>query len=178
MLADLMGIGPLKMKIIKLQPVHIRVVIMGLPAVDQNGVSGHQTAGCPPVIHMKAAFFDADHENRGKIISSDLVLGDLSTHTFYMSELICPELKLDEVLCFRQAFVGSRYPLEDNAYVLMKYEGGAVGRMWTSAVNAGRVICKTRKCVLRDENKGAATEKYRCCSFFLISMKNISEKYQ
>jgi len=31
---------------------------------------------------------------------------------------------------------------------------------------------------LRDENKGAATEKYRCCSFFLISMKNINEKYQ
>lgn len=65
------------------------------------------------------------------------VLGDLSTHTFYMSELICPELKLKELLCDRQAFVGSRYPLEDNAYVLMHYEGGAVGRMWASAVNAG-----------------------------------------
>ena len=70
-------------------------------------------------------------------VGRSFVLGDLSTHTFYMSELICPDLKLDEVLCFRQAFVGSRYPLEDNAYVLMKYEGGAVGRMWTSAVNAG-----------------------------------------
>ena len=65
------------------------------------------------------------------------VLGDLSTHTFYMSELICPQLKLKQVLCDRQSFVKSRAPLEDNAYVLMRYEGGAVGRMWASAVNAG-----------------------------------------
>jgi len=72
-----------------------------------------------------------------KKVGRGFVLGDLSTHTFYMSQLICPDLKLKEVLCDRQAFVGSRYPLEDNAYVLMHYEGGAVGRMWTSAVNAG-----------------------------------------
>lgn len=72
-----------------------------------------------------------------KIAGPSFVLGDLSTHTFYMSELLCPELKLKEVLCDRQSFVGSRYPLEDNAYVLMRYENGAVGRMWASAVNAG-----------------------------------------
>ena len=72
-----------------------------------------------------------------KKVGRSFVLGDLSTHTFYMSQLICPDLKLKEVLCDRQAFVGSRYPLEDNAYVLMHYEGGAVGRMWASAVNAG-----------------------------------------
>lgn len=65
------------------------------------------------------------------------VLGDLSTHTFYMSQLICPQLKLKKLLCDRQSFVKSRAPLEDNAYVLMHYEGGAVGRMWASAVNAG-----------------------------------------
>ncbi|MDD6986383.1 MAG: Gfo/Idh/MocA family oxidoreductase, partial [Butyricicoccus porcorum] len=65
------------------------------------------------------------------------VLGDLSTHTYYMSQMICPDQKLKQVLCDRQAFVGSRYPLEDNAYVLMRYEDGAVGRMWCSCVNAG-----------------------------------------
>ena len=65
------------------------------------------------------------------------VLGDLSTHTFYMSELICPQLKLKQLLCDRQSFIKSRAPLEDNAYVLMRYENGAVGRMWASAVNAG-----------------------------------------
>ena len=70
-------------------------------------------------------------------VGRSFVLGDLSTHTYYMSELICPDEKLKQVLCDRQAFVGSRYPLEDNAYVLMRYESGAVGRMWASAVNAG-----------------------------------------
>lgn len=65
------------------------------------------------------------------------VLGDLSTHTFYMSELVCPQLKLKQLLCDRQSFIKSRAPLEDNAYVLMRYENGAVGRMWASAVNAG-----------------------------------------
>lgn len=62
------------------------------------------------------------------------VLGDLSTHTFYMSELICPQLKLKQLLCDRQSFIKSRAPLEDNAYVLMRYENGAVGRMWASAL--------------------------------------------
>lgn len=72
-----------------------------------------------------------------KIAGPSFVLGDLSTHTYYMSHLICPELKLKEVLCDRQSFVGTRAPLEDNAYCLMRYENGAVGRMWASAVNAG-----------------------------------------
>lgn len=72
-----------------------------------------------------------------KRVGRSFVLGDLSTHTFYMSQLVTSDLKLKEVLCDRQAFVGSRYPLEDNAYVLMRYENGAVGRMWASAVNAG-----------------------------------------
>ena len=67
------------------------------------------------------------------------VLGDLSTHTFYMSQLICPDNKLQEVLCDRQSFVKSRKPLEDNAYVLMHYENGVVGRMWVSSVDAGSV---------------------------------------
>ena len=72
-----------------------------------------------------------------KKVGRSFVLGDLSTHTFYMSQLVTSDMKLKEVLCDRQAFVGSRYPLEDNAYVLMRYENGAVGRMWASAVNAG-----------------------------------------
>ncbi len=72
-----------------------------------------------------------------KIAGPSFVLGDLSTHTYYMSHLVCPDLKLKQVLCDRQSFVGSRYPLEDNAYVLMRYENGVVGRLWTSAVNAG-----------------------------------------
>ena len=74
-----------------------------------------------------------------KIAGRTFVLGDLSTHTFYMSQLILPNMKIEKLLCDRQSFVKSRAPLEDNAYVIMHYKNGAVGRMWTSAVDAGRM---------------------------------------
>ncbi|KGT91655.1 oxidoreductase [Erwinia typographi] len=72
-----------------------------------------------------------------KIAGPSFVLGDLSTHTVYLSQLVLPELKLQSLLCDRQSFIPSRAPLEDNAMVLMHYHGGAVGRLWTSAINAG-----------------------------------------
>lgn len=72
-----------------------------------------------------------------KIAGPSFVLGDLSTHTYFMSRFICPELKIQKLLCDRQSFIKSRAPLEDNAYILMHYNNGVVGRMWTSAVNAG-----------------------------------------
>lgn len=72
-----------------------------------------------------------------KIAGPSFVLGDLSTHTYFMSQLIMPKMKIKKLLCDRQSFVGTRAPLEDNAFVLMHYENGAVGRLWTSSVNAG-----------------------------------------
>nr|WP_254119188.1 Gfo/Idh/MocA family oxidoreductase [Bacillus sp. FJAT-29790] len=72
-----------------------------------------------------------------KIAGPSFVLGDLSTHTYYMSQLIMPKMKIKKLLCDRQSFIHSRAPLEDNAYVLMHYENGAVGRLWTSSINAG-----------------------------------------
>jgi len=72
-----------------------------------------------------------------KVAGPSFVLGDLSTHTYYISQLIMPKMKIKKLLCDRQSFIPSRAPLEDNAYVLMHYENGAVGRMWTSSVNAG-----------------------------------------
>lgn len=72
-----------------------------------------------------------------RIAGPSFVLGDLSTHTVYLSQLVLPELKVKSLLCDRQSFIPSRAPLEDNAMVLMHYHGGAVGRLWTSAINAG-----------------------------------------
>ncbi len=72
-----------------------------------------------------------------KISGPSFVLGDISTHTYYISQLVLPQLRLKELLCDRQSFIPSRAPLEDNALVLMHYHGGAVGRMWASAVNTG-----------------------------------------
>ncbi|QXG35313.1 Gfo/Idh/MocA family protein [Pseudomonas viridiflava] len=65
------------------------------------------------------------------------VLGDVGTHPLYIAEVMLPELKIKRLQCNRQSFVKSRAPLEDNAYTLMEYEGGAMGWVWTSAVNAG-----------------------------------------
>ncbi|MFH8136052.1 Gfo/Idh/MocA family protein [Pantoea osteomyelitidis] len=72
-----------------------------------------------------------------KIAGPSFVLGDIATHTFYISQLVLPDLPIKTLLCDRQSFIPSRAPLEDNAMVLMHYQGGAVGRMWASSINAG-----------------------------------------
>lgn len=65
------------------------------------------------------------------------VLGDTGTHILFLAETMVPGLKIKSLLCSRQSFVKSRAPLEDNATVLLNFEGGAVGTLWASAVNAG-----------------------------------------
>lgn len=65
------------------------------------------------------------------------VLGDVGTHPLYLSEVMLPEMKIESLMCSRQSFVKSRAPLEDNAYTLMRYTNGAMGFVWSSAVNAG-----------------------------------------
>lgn len=67
------------------------------------------------------------------------VLGDVGTHALFLAEAMIPELEIKKLLCTRQSFVASRAPLEDNATVLMEFEGGAVGTLWASCVNAGSV---------------------------------------
>ncbi|MGJ9385137.1 Gfo/Idh/MocA family protein [Salipaludibacillus sp. CF4.18] len=72
-----------------------------------------------------------------KIVGPSYVLGDLGTHPLYLSEVMLPHLNIKRLMCSRQSFVKSRAPLEDNAYTLMEYDNGAVGSVWSSAVNAG-----------------------------------------
>lgn len=72
-----------------------------------------------------------------KFAGPSYVLGDIGTHPLYLSEVILPHLKIKRLLCTRQSFVRSRAPLEDNAVTLMEYDNGAVGTVWSSAVNAG-----------------------------------------
>lgn len=72
-----------------------------------------------------------------KYAGPSYVLGDIGTHPLYISEVILPELKIEKLMCSRQSFVKTRAPLEDNAYTLMQYNTGAVGMVWSCAVNAG-----------------------------------------
>ncbi|PWQ93308.1 Gfo/Idh/MocA family protein [Leucothrix pacifica] len=64
------------------------------------------------------------------------VLGDIGTHCWQAMEMVTG-LVPDELSCMRQSFIESRAPLEDNAHVMVKFKGGAVGTLWASAVNAG-----------------------------------------
>ncbi len=101
--------------------------------------------GCDPYgdSHAEGQMWRVNPAKVGK----GFVLGDLSTHTFYMSELVTSDLPLKQVLCDRQSFIKTRAPLEDNAYVLMRYENGAVGRLWCSCVNAGDMSSQTIRIV-------------------------------
>jgi predicted dehydrogenase len=67
---------------------------------------------------------------------SSYILGDVGTHALFMGETIVPELEIESLLCTRQSFVEGRQ-LEDNANVLIRYKGGAVGNLWASGVNCG-----------------------------------------
>jgi predicted dehydrogenase len=72
-----------------------------------------------------------------KFAGPSYVLGDIGTHPLYLAEVMLPQLKIKRLLCTRQSFVKSRAPLEDNAFTLMEYDSGAVGTVWSCAVNAG-----------------------------------------
>lgn len=72
-----------------------------------------------------------------RFVGPSYVLGDLATHPLFIAETMLPQLKVKRLLCSRQSFVASRAPLEDNAFVMMEYDNGAVGTLWASAVNAG-----------------------------------------
>ena len=72
-----------------------------------------------------------------KFAGPSYVLGDIGTHPLYLSEVMLPDLRIRRLLCSRQSFVKSRAPLEDNAFTIMEYDSGAIGYVWSSAVNAG-----------------------------------------
>jgi predicted dehydrogenase len=95
------------------------------------------------------------------------VLGDVATHPYYIIESILPELKIKNLLCTRQSFIKTRQ-LEDNAYVLVNYHGGAVANIWASAVNCGaqhghiiRIVGSKAAIQWNDEHPNQMTfEKY------------------
>ncbi len=64
------------------------------------------------------------------------VLGDTGTHCLYLAEFVTG-LKPTQICCARQSFIKSRAPLEDNAHVMMRYEGDTFGTLWASAINIG-----------------------------------------
>lgn len=99
------------------------------------------------VVNMQFAhgFHNIEHEKNNpglkwrvspEVSGPTYVIGDIGTHAFYLCEMMTG-MKVDRLSCMRQSFIKSRAPLEDNAHVMMEFEGGAVGTLWASAVNAG-----------------------------------------
>jgi predicted dehydrogenase len=70
------------------------------------------------------------------VSGSSYVIGDLATHCFQMGSLISG-LQVESLSCMRRSFVASRAPLEDDAHVMLRYQGNAVGTVWASAINIG-----------------------------------------
>jgi predicted dehydrogenase len=62
-------------------------------------------------------------------------LGDIGTHAWNLAAYVCGETPTS-VLCESTAF-GSGRILDDNAFVLMRYQSGARGALWVSQVAVG-----------------------------------------
>lgn len=111
-------------------------------AMVQNG-----ELGAVRLVHMQfahgyhsAAVESADPGTKWRVTPAisgpSYVIGDLATHCFQMGALISG-LQVQSLSCVRRSFVASRAPLEDDAHVMLRYQGNAVGMVWASAVNIG-----------------------------------------
>ena len=62
-------------------------------------------------------------------------IGDISTHAYHLAGIVTG-LKLEALTADLATFVSGR-ALDDNAHVMMRYEGGARGLLWSSQVALG-----------------------------------------
>lgn len=63
-------------------------------------------------------------------------IGDIGTHAFHLAEFISG-LQATKLLADLDSFVGGR-SLDDNAHILLRYDGGAKGMLWASQVATGK----------------------------------------
>ena len=129
------------------------------------GYSGHQMIqqarqmikngdlGDIRVINMSFAFGGYNFKIEDKVPSAkwrfdpkkagpSFAMADVGTHCLYIIEAMIPDMKIDKVLCSKDAFVEGR-ELEDNAFTLMRLNGsehvqeGAKVYCWSSSINCG-----------------------------------------
>lgn len=62
-------------------------------------------------------------------------IGDIGTHAYHLAGFVTG-LKLDSLTADLATFVGGR-ALDDNAHVMLRYQGGARGLLWSSQVAIG-----------------------------------------
>ena len=66
------------------------------------------------------------------------IVGDLGTHCFHLSEFVTGQ-RVAALAADLQTMVPGRR-LKDNAHILLRYDNGARGAMWVSAVAAGEQV--------------------------------------
>jgi predicted dehydrogenase len=69
---------------------------------------------------------------------ASFIVGDLGTHCFHLSEFVTGRRATALVADLQTMVPGRR--LEDNAHILLRYDNGACGAMWVSAVAAGEQV--------------------------------------
>ena len=69
---------------------------------------------------------------------ASFIVGDLGTHCFHLSEFVTGR-RVVALTADLQTMVSGRR-LEDNAHILLRYDNGARGSMWVSAVAAGEQV--------------------------------------
>ena len=69
---------------------------------------------------------------------ASFIVADLGTHCFHLSEFVTGR-RIVELTAELQTMVPGRR-LEDNAHILMRFDNGARGAMWVSAVAAGERV--------------------------------------
>ena len=69
---------------------------------------------------------------------ASFIVGDLGTHCFHLSEFVTGR-RVAALAADLQTMVPGRR-LEDNAHILLRYDNGARGAMWVSAVAAGEQV--------------------------------------
>ena len=69
---------------------------------------------------------------------ASFIVGDLGTHCFHLSEFVTGRRTAALAADLQTMVPGRR--LEDNAHILLRFDNGARGAMWVSAVAAGEQI--------------------------------------
>ena len=69
---------------------------------------------------------------------ASFIVGDLGTHCFQLSEFVTGRRAAALAADLQTMVPGRR--LEDNAHILLRYDNGARGAMWVSAVAAGEQV--------------------------------------
>jgi predicted dehydrogenase len=92
----------------------------------------HGSFNLPVENHIPASRWRVDPQFAGP----SFVLADIGIHPLFLGETMVPGLTIERLLCTKQHFVEGRR-LEDNAYVLLQFKGGAAGMLWASAINSG-----------------------------------------